>query len=187
MTTEEEYPEPISLRQHPDLVRGFKRLEESKKFLVDMSLMDEITGYVSVAKERGEKATKMRLPSRYKTEDDLHDLAAFIKETQANRDRVIEIKLGFLPLQRMLNQLWEEFLGLIYSYPCISKCTPAPARDAAINRVLAPLRDRMSMVDMIIAAASECDRNLGNAYFTIKELKAIGMIYIEAKRAQRGV
>ncbi len=186
MTTEE-YPDPISLREHPDLVRGFKKLDESPKFKIDMSLMDEITSYVSVAKESGEKATKMRLPSRYKTEDDLHKLTEFIKETQANRDRVIEIKLGFLPLQRTLNRLWEDFLGLVYSYPCIAKRSPAPARDAAINHVLAPLRERMSKVDMIIAAASECDRNLGNAYFTIKELKTIGIVYIEAKRAQRGV
>lgn len=181
------YETPEDLLSHPKLVAAFKKIEESPKFLVDMSLMDEVRRYVSVAKEAGEKADRLRLPRRYKTEDDLHKLSAFLEETQANRDRVIEIKLQFLPLQRSLDRMWEKFVGLLYQYDCIRKLAPAPARDATINYVLDPLRDRISKVEMIISAAAEVDRNLGNAYFTLKELKAIGIVYIEAKRAQKGV
>lgn len=181
------YDTPEELLAHPQLVAAFKKIEASPKFRVDMSLMDEITRYVSIAKEAGEKADKLRLPGRYKTEADLHRLAAFLEQTQANRDRVIEIKLQFLPLQRSLNRMWEKFIGLLYQYDCIRKLAPAPARDATINYVLDSLRERISRVELIISAAAEADRNLGNAYFTLKELKTIGIVYIEAKRAQKGV
>jgi hypothetical protein len=181
------YDTPEDLLAHPKLVAGFKKIEATAKFAVDMSLMDEIKGYVSIAKAAREKADKLRLPTRYKTEEDLHRLAAFLVQTQANRDRVIEIKLQFLPLQRSLDRMWEKFVGLIYQHDCIRKLAPQPARDATINYVLDPLRERISKVAMIIAAAAEADRNLGNAYFTLKELKTIGIVYIEAKRAQKGV
>lgn len=180
------YNLPEDLMRHPQLLAGFKKIAESPKFKVDLSLMDEIRRYVSIAKEASEQADKIRLPDRYETSADIHRLAAFIRRVQANRDRVIEIKIEFMPLRRSLNRLYEKFVGLLYQYDCIRKLAPAPARDATINWVLDPLRERMSLVEMIMDAASECDRNLGNAYFTLKELKAIGEIYIEEKNKTRG-
>ena len=173
--------------ENPELQRAFKTIEESKKFKVDMSLMDELRSYVSVAKVACENADRMRLPNRYKTEEDLHKLCAFIAEVQAKRDRVIEIKVEFIPLQRALRRIWEEAIGLFYSYEHLAKLSPAPRRDAAINKILGPIREAMSKVDMIIDTATDIDRHLGNAYFTLKELKAIGTVYIEASQRQRGV
>lgn len=183
----ENYPNPIDLREHPEIKGALDKLAKSPKFQVDMSLMDEIEGLVSVAKESRAGAEALRLPKRYKTSEDLHKLSAFFAETQANRDRVIEIKHSFLELQRSLKILHKKFLGVIYQYKAISKLSPAPAREATIDYILEPLLDRMSKVDMIMNAASEADRNLGNTHFTLKELRAIGVIFIEGERAQRGV
>jgi len=179
--------DPMKLREHATIAAIFAALEDKAKFRVDQSLIDEIVAAVSVAKEFRDKADKLRLPKRYQTEDDLHKLAAFLAEAQAKRDRVIEIKVEHMPLRVSLTKLWDRALGTMYQYDSIAKMTPAPKRDAMINFILEPLRERMAAVDMIIEAAAEADRNLGNAYFTLKELKAIGTIYLEAKRAQRGV
>jgi len=128
----------------------------------------------------------MRLPKRYKTVEDLHLLGGFIAEAQACRDRAIEIKIGHMPHRRALMLLWEKCVGFLYKFEEIRKCAPAPARDAAINYVLAPLRERIEMVNNIIEAAGEADRNLGNTYFTLKELKSIGIAYIEAQNIEKG-
>ena len=171
----------------PEVKSIFEALENKPKLKVDLSLMDEVIEAVSVAKKFREKAESMRLPKRYKTEDDLHALAEFLTESQAKRDRVIEIKLEHMPLKRTLDKLWERALGTLYEVDEIAKMSPAPRRDATLNNLLAPLRDRISKVALIIEAASEADRHLGNVYFTLKELKAIATTYIEGQRAQKGV
>jgi len=178
---------PLDLIDHPELIKMVRTVTENAKYQVDMSLVDEMQGYVSVAKKAREKAHAMRLPDRYQTEADLHELAKFFKEVQANRDRVIEIKIGFLPLRRSLKRIMEEAVALLYQYPVVAKVSPAPARDAIRDKILGPLRDVSSKVEMMIEIASEVDRHLGNAHFSLKELKAIGIIYIEGARAQRGV
>ena len=171
---------------HPKVAAFIKRMEEPL-FQIDMSLMDEIQGYVSIAKETREKADKMRLPDRYKTKDDLHALCAFIARVQAFRDRVIEIKLGLMPLQRSVHRIHKKTSNQLYHFTSIAKASPAPMRDAVISQILSPIEDTMSKIDMMIEACCEVDRHLGNAWFSLKELRAIGSIYIESKGPQEGV
>ena len=172
--SEERFEKITDLAKHKKILAIFTALEERPTLKVDMSLMDEIVEAVSVAKEFRAKADAIRLPKRYKTEDDLHELAAFLAETQAKRDRCVEVKVEHMPLQNTLSKFWRNALGILFQYDLIANLSPAPKRDAMLDYVLAPLKDRIEQVEMIIKAASEADRNLGNAYFTIKELKAIG-------------
>jgi hypothetical protein len=187
MSDDDRFADPLELRNHKEIHSIFNALEERAKFKIDMSLMDEMVQAVSVAKEMRAAADQMRLPSRYKTSDDLHELAKFFREAQAKRDRVIEVKLDHMPLRRSLETFWDRSLGVIYRYDSVAKMSPAPRREATINYVLQPLKERIRDVDLIIEAASEADRHLGNVHFTLKELKAIGTIYIEGERNQKGV
>ena len=179
--------DPLTLRDHVQIKAIFTALEEKAKFKVDMSLMDEMVNAVCIAKELRAKAHEMRLPSRYKTEDDLHELAAFFREAQSKRDRVIEIKLDHMPLRKTLSRFLDAAMAILYQHDFITKMSPAPKRDVTMKHILKPLYDRIVDVDLIIESASEADRHIGNAHFTIKELKAIGMIFIEGTRNQRGV
>lgn len=185
MTTTPEWA-PADLRNHEKLQKAFHRLETEPKFQFDLSVIDEIEHLVSITKHYKESVDKMRVPSRYQTAEDLSKLTEFIARAQAHRDRAVEIKIGHLPQRRALKMLYEKCIGFLYRFEEIRKCSPAPSRDAAINYVLYPIRDMMSQVDMIIEAASEADRNLGNVYFSLKELKSIGMAYIEAQQKEKG-
>lgn len=182
-----DFKTPESLREHHDIATVFKTLKDSAKFQADTTLMDEVVSAVSIAKGFRETADNMRLPKRYKTEEDLHDLAIFFVEAQAKRDRVIEIKLDFLPLRASLARLWDRCHSVVYQYEVIYKITPAPRREAMIKYVLEPLRERMAEVDMIIEAATEAASHLKDAYFTLRELKGIGTTYIEGQREQKGI
>jgi hypothetical protein len=179
------YP-AADLRDNPRLKAAFALLATNDKFMVDPSVIQEVVFLSSVARSRKEQADRMRLPKRYKTTDDLHELTSFIVEVQGNRDRVMEIKIGHLGQRRALQLLWEKCVGFLYRFEEIRKCSPAEARAAMINYVLHPLRERITQVNDIIEAASEADRNLGNAYFSLRELKSIGMAFIEAKAKETG-
>ena len=184
--TENRFEDALELRTHVEIAAIFKALEQPK-LKVDMSLMDEMVSAVSVAKDMRAHADSMRLPSKYKTEEDLHKLAAFFAEAQSKRDRVVEVKLDHMPLKRSLGRFWDRAVATLYQYESFYKITPAPRRDSYLDMILEPLKDRISEVDMILEAASEADRHLGNVHFTLKELKAIGVTFIEGKRAQKGV
>lgn len=182
-----DFDDPYELKEHKEIQAIFSAIEDRPKFKVDMSLMDEMVQAVSIAKHLRQSAENIRLPSRYKTSDDLHKLVQFIREVQANRDRVIEVKLDHMPLRKTLDSFWERCLGILYKYESISKMSPAPKRDAVINFILQPLKDRIRDVDLIIGAATEADTHLNNAHFSIKALKDIGEIYIEGEKGQKGV
>jgi len=171
---------------HPKVQAFLSRMKDDM-FNVDMSLMDEIKSYVSIAKETREKADKIKLPDRYKTKDDLHALCAFIARVQAYRDRVVEIKLDLMPIQRSIHRIYKKASDQLYHFTGIAKASPAPVREAAIGHILAPIEDHKSKIDMLVDSCNEVDRNLGNAWFSLKELRAIGAIYIEAKDVQEGI
>jgi hypothetical protein len=178
---------PVSeIAGHPKVVAFLEKMRD-KVFEVDLSIMDEIQSYVSIAKESRETADKMKLPNQYKTKEDLHRICGFVAKVQACRDRVIEIKIGMLPLQRSIHRIHKRASAQLYHFAGIMKASPASARDAFISGILSPIEDTMSKVDMIVDACNEVDRHLGNAWFSLKELRAIGTIYLEAKGHQEGV
>ena len=75
-----EFDNPLELAKHKTIHKIFEAVEKNAKLKVDMSLIDEVVEAVSVAKEFRAKASEMRLPKRFKTEDDLHQLVEFLGE-----------------------------------------------------------------------------------------------------------
>jgi len=176
-----------SIQAHPKVAPLLEKIKSDPKFKIDISLMDEIRGYVSIAKHSNETADKIRIPSRYKTGEDVEKLGVFIARTQAYRDRVIEIKLGILPLQRAIHRIHKKAHDQLMFFDSIRNTSPAPARDAFIDSILYPITRVLCDIDTMMDALNEADRHLGNAFFSIKELRTIGAIFIESQKAVKGV
>jgi len=176
-----------SVKAHPKVAPLLEKIASDPRYKIDISLMDEIRGYVSIAKHANETADKIRLPSQYKTGDDVEKLGLFIARTQAYRDRVVEIKLGILPTHRAIHRIHKKARDQLMFFESIRKTSPAPARDAFIDAILYPITKVEDEIDLLMDALNEADRHLGNAFFSIKELRTIGAIFLESQKAVKGV
>lgn len=169
-------------REEPEIATVLKRLHEDERLTVDLSLLSELQNYTTYG-----KTMKDISAGRYKTREDMHGLAKPYEEVQFFRGRVLRIKTGFLPVQRILKRLWAVCTTALYRHDGIAKLSPVARKDAAIVAVLEPLRERMDDCDLVIETATEVEKLLSNAHFTLKELRGINEAFLEEHRRERGI
>lgn len=172
----------LRYRENPTVMRVLKRLEEDERLAVDVSLLDELNNYTVY----GRKAKDISA-AQYKTRENLHTLAAPYEQVQMYRGRVLRIKTGHLPVQRILKRLWSVATTALYENAELAKLTPVARKDAAMTAILEPLRERLDDCDLVIETATEVEKLLGNAYFTLKELRGINEAFLDEHRRDRNV
>ena len=170
----------LQYRELSTVKHALARLEEDERLTVDMSLMAELQNYMEYGKSLRDISA-----GRYKTRDDLHKLATPMEEVQFMRGRVLRIKTGFLPVQRILKRVWSCCLAELYDVPEIAKLSPVARKDAVFLTILLPLRERMDNCDLVIETSTEVEKLLANAHFTLKELRNINEAFLEELRRDR--
>lgn len=166
-------------RELPTISQALKRLEEDERLRVDISLLKELDSYTAYSKTLRDISA-----ARYKTREDMHTLATPYEEVQYMRGRVLCIKIGHLPVQRILKRVWAVCTTTLYDVPECSKLSPAARKEAFFLAVLEPLRARMDDCEVVIEAATEVEKLLANAHFTLKELRSINESFLEEKRRE---
>lgn len=167
-------------REDTTIKYALARIEEDERLRVDLSLLDELKSYMEYSKSLRDISA-----ARYKTREDLHRLATPYEEVQFMRGRVLRIKTGHLPVQRVLKRIWSTCTTALYEVPEVAKVSPAPRRDALFTTILMPLRERMDDCELVIETATEVEKLLANAHFTLKELRNINEAFLEELRRDR--
>lgn len=170
----------LQYRELSTVKHALNRIEEDERLTVDMSLMTELQNYMEYSKSLRDISA-----ARYKTREDLHKLATPLEEVQFMRGRVLRIKTGFLPVQRVLKRIWSCCLAALYDVPEIAKLSPVARKDAVFTMVLMPLRERIDNCDLVIETSTEVEKLLANAHFTLKELRGINEAFLEEHRRDR--
>jgi hypothetical protein len=170
----------LRYRETPVIMQALDRLETDERLKVDTSLLAELQSYTEYSKSLRDISA-----ARYKTREDLHRLAEPYEEVQFSRGRVLRIKTGHLPVQRVLKRVWAACTTALYEIPEVAKLSPAPRRDAMMVAVLEPLRERLDDCDLVIETATEVEKLLANAHFTLKELRNINEAFLEELRRDR--
>lgn len=165
-------------RRRPDVERILAVLRDPR-YTFDMSLIDEMCRYIA-----GAQRDQNRSAAQYRTDEDLQCIGQDMAEVQRLRSRVMEIKTKHRYVQKSLRRLWDVGAAVLRSGP-INGLSNAEARNAAIIWVLEDLRKRIDDVDTLVETAEDADRHLNNAYYTLKELAAITISYIEGRRHDR--
>jgi hypothetical protein len=169
-------------RENESVAAVLNRLEQDDRLRVDMSVLDELNNYTVYGKRQRDIAS-----ARYKTREDLHVLASQYETTQMYRSRVCRIRTGHLSIQRVLKRMWSMGLASVYGIEAVRKLSPAPNRDAVMNTILEPLRERLDDCELIVETAAEVEKLLSNAYFTLKELRGINEAFLDERRKDRNV
>lgn len=169
-------------RKRPDIIAAFEALETDPRLQVDMSLMQELENMTAYSKSKRDISA-----ARYKTREDLHTLAQPYEEIQHYRGRALRIKTGLLPLHRILKRMWSACVTSLYRSEELIKLSPAARKETALAAILEPLRERMDDCEMVIETATEVEKLLSNAYYTIKELRGINEAFIYEQKRERNV
>lgn len=165
----------------PTIRRIMHELETDARLRIDMSLIDELERYTRYAKQFDDISH-----ASYKTLADLHGLAAEFERVQFARGRAISIKIGHLPIAKILRRFWSAGTTALYNgFPEIAKVSPVARKDQLIATILAPLRERLDNVEVVLEAATEVERLLGNGHFSLMELKQINVAHIDAVKQER--
>lgn len=172
----------LVLREDPAVARVFETLEKDERLQLDMSILQELQNMTAWGKTKKDISA-----ARYKTREDLHTLAQPYEEVQYYRGRALRIKTGHLPIQRVLKRLWSTCVTALYQRDGIAKLSPVARKEAALAMILQPLRERLDDCDLVIETATEVEKLLANAYFTLKELRAINEAFLYEHRRERGV
>ena len=172
--------EALQYRELPIVMQALKRIEEDERLSVDISLLRELQDYTDYSKSLRDISA-----ARYKTREDLHKLATPMEEVQFMRGRVLRIKTGHLPVQRILKRVWYACTTALYEVPEVAKLSPVARKDALFMTVLEPLRERMDNCDLVIETATEVEKLLANAHYTLKELRGINEAFLDELRRDR--
>jgi hypothetical protein len=149
---------------------------------VDLSLLKELENLTAYSKSMRDISA-----ATYKTREDLHTLAKPYEEVQYYRGRALRIKTGHLPIQRVLKRIWSASVSALYHHAEIAKLSPVARKDAALVTILMPLRERMDECELVIETSTEVEKLLANAYFTLKELRAINEAFLYEHKRERGL
>lgn len=169
-------------RDDKALLKTFAAVEKDARLTVDLSLMQELDNLSAYSKSMRDISA-----ARYKTREDLHGLAKPYEEVQYYRGRVLRIKTGHLPVLRILKRMWSACVSALYQYDEIVKLSPVARREAALGTILEPLRSRIDDCELIIDTATEVEKLLGNAYFTLRELRGINEAFLYEHKRERGL
>lgn len=169
-------------RQQADIVVAFETLEQDPRLQVDMSLLRELENMTAYS-----KSTRDISAARYKTREDLHTLAKPYEEIQHYRGRALRIKTGLLPMHRILKRMWSACVTSLYRSEELVKLSPAARKEAALAAILEPLRERMDDCELVIETATEVEKLLSSAYYTVKELRAINEAFLYEQKRERNV
>ena len=170
----------LQYRTLPTIVQALSRLEGDERLRVDTSLLAEMQNYTAYSKTLRDISA-----ARYKTREDLHTLATPYEEVQFMRGRVLRVKTGHLPVLRVLKRVWAACTTALHEVPELTKLSPAARRDALFVTVLEPLRERLDDCELVIETATEVEKLLANAHFTLKELRNINEAFLEELRRDR--
>jgi len=167
----------------PTVRRILQQLEVDGRLKIDMSIMDELQGYTVYAKKFEDISH-----ATYRTLEDLHRLAATFEYVQFTRGRVIGIKVGHMPVLKILRRLWSAATTALYeNFPELAKVSPVARKDHLLATVLARLREQLDNAEVLIEAATDVERLLGNAHFMMIELKQINEAFLEADKRERNI
>jgi len=169
-------------RDDPHISEALGRLQTDERLNVDMSLLGELQNYTAYGRTMRDISG-----GRFKTREDLHGLAKLYEEVQFFRGRVLRIKTGYLPVQRVLKRLWSVCVTQLYRNDELVRLSPVARKDAAMAAILEPLREHMDNCDIIIETATEVEKLLSNAHFTLRELRGINEAFLEEYRRDRNV
>lgn len=137
------------------------------KFNIDPSLNQEVHRYFVAALAVGNKEMSY-LPSEIRSKDDVLNAINVFQHIQANRDRVIAIKLSMKDIEVELDKMWDlGFSIIIDREPSIGNLRSNDMRQRAVKQIMEELDDRIRSVDLLI---NKCDiilDNLHQSYFTL--------------------
>lgn len=170
----------LQYRKLPSIETALRRVHDDERLSVDLSLLDEMRNYTDYSKSLRDISA-----ARYKTREDLHKLAVPLEEVQFMRGRVLRIKTGHLPVQRVLKRVWAACTTSLFQVPELAKLSPVARKEAFFVTVLEPLRERMDDCDVVIETATEVEKLLANAHFTLKELRGINEAFLEEFKRDR--
>jgi len=169
-------------RDDATIAKALQHLHEEERLKIDMTLLDELYNYTAYGKTMRDISA-----ASYRTSADMHALTKPYEEVQFFRGRVLRIKTGHLPVQRILKRLWAVCTTALYGHDELVKLSPVARKEAAILAILEPLRERMDECELVIETATEVEKLLANAYYTLKELRGINEVFIEEQRRDRNV
>jgi len=159
-------------------INKLKRKLSSKQFFVDESVMDELKSFKVFSVRAKSIARNIRVPIANWSKRELSKLASLFEETQAYRDRTLEIRIS---IKSILNELISiENLARSYVYDKyrdhISMLGNQEARNAFMQRTFRPLYEIKRQLEFILDTAEMVEINLSNTHFALKEIRAIAEI-----------
>lgn len=172
----------LKFREDPAIARTFETLGQDPRLQIDKSVLQELQNMTVWG-----KAKKDISAARYKTREDLHTLAEQYETVQHYRGRALRIKTGHLPIQRVLKRLWQTCVSALYHQDGIAKLSPVARKEAALAMILQPLRERLDDCELVIETATEVEKLLSNAYYTLRELRSINEAFLYESKRESGV
>ena len=108
------------------------------------------------------------MPREINTKEQILQTVEVFHRIQANRDRLISIKLGLREIQVDLDKLWDHAYNIVLDRePAIASYRSIDLRERAVREVVPTLAERRAEVELLLEKCKEVLDNLHNAYFTL--------------------
>jgi hypothetical protein len=157
----------VSMMRQRNEIQQILAKVSSPKFDVDASLHQELQRYFLAALSHGD-GEQSYLPKEIRSKDEVLATIPVFHRIQANRDRVIAIKMGLQDIYQNLLKLWDlGYMFIMEQDAEIKNLRSAEQRDRAVGQILSELSEKMKNFENLIAKCKEVTDNLNSTYYIL--------------------
>jgi hypothetical protein len=161
-------------------LRQLKKKLNSKRFILDPSILEELKTFRVFSRTSRHHRELRRVPVSSYGRKELFKLSSLLEETQAFRDRVLDVRVY---MQQLLIDLGSiENIAKAYMYDKYSDRMRALRNDATrtifMRSVLRPLYEIKDEIQFTLETSELTETNLSNTHFALKEIRSIAELVL---------